>query len=844
MLRVTLAQLRAHGARVVASCLAIVIAVGFVVATLSLNATAKAGVLQAVGAQFVTSDVVVSDEDPYDGVDPLPALEPVLAGLPGVAAVSADRSTFVEVRLPDRTGATSAQAEGVGTSARLQWHRLSAGRLPRTAGEVAVSDRVGVAPGAVLSLTHHPAPGAQEAPAPVTEQVTVVGTVDLGGDPRAGLVPRLFATDEALVSWGATSPERLRLAAGPGTSATSLRDTVSEAVAAAGGTGALVTTGGESAQAVADEFTGDAQSITTVLLAFGAIAVLVAGLVIANTFAVLLAQRTRELALLRCVGADRGQVGRSVLGEAAAVGLLASLAGVGAGSGLAHAVAAVAGRVDSPVPLTDVVTPASAVAVGVVLGTVVTVVAAAAPARAATRVAPLAALRPMSTAPVRSRAGVLRLVVGLLVFVPATAAMVLSARSGSLLPAVGAGAASFLGFLLLAQRLVPAVVALAGRPFARAGGVPARLAAGNAVRNPRRTAATATALVIGVTLTTAMVVGTSSTRVSALRGMDASYPTDVVVTGAEPLPPAAVAAVRGVGAVRGLALVDELQVVSTDGATGFGVDAVDPAEAAGVVRSQGRSPLPREGEIVLSALVAETAGVVTGDRLTLRADPGTGAPAAGGDVTFTVVLAPDTQQPAVVTAADARRLDADVQPTAAWVRLADGDSEVQAAATDEISEALAQVVPSSDVQGIASLRNSLDEILTTMLLIVTGLLAVAVVIALIGVGNTLALSVVERRQESGLLRALGLTRRQLRALLAWEALLVAGVAAVLGVALGTGYGLAGTVSVLSAEMPVVLAVPWAQVAGIVVVAALAGVLASVLPARRAARTPPVAAIAD
>ena len=131
-----------------------------------------------------------------------------------------------------------------------------------------------------------------------------------------------------------------------------------------------------------------------------------------------------------------------------------------------------------------------------------------------------------------------------------------------------------------------------------------------------------------------------------------------------------------------------------------------------------------------------------------------------------------------------------------------------------------------------------------MLLVVTGLLAVAVVIALIGVGNTLALSVVERRQESGLLRALGLTRRQLRALLAWEALLVAGVAAVIGVALGTGYGLAGTASVLVRETPVQLTVPWLQVTGIVVVAAAAGVLASVLPARRAARTPPVAAIAD
>ncbi|WP_432562920.1 FtsX-like permease family protein [Kineococcus sp. SYSU DK003] len=839
MLRVTLAQLRAHGARVVASCLAIVIAVGFVVATLALNATAKAGVLQAVGAQFTSSDVVVTPEDPYSEDQPLAALEPGIAALPGVAAVAADRSTYVQVRLPDRTGSTSAQARDVAAPGDLRWQRLSAGRLPQDASEIAVSDRVDVPLGAVVALSWYPSGDAPEGPVePLTEQVTVVGTVDLAGDPAAGLTPQVFGTDEALTTWGATTVDRLRIAAEPGA------DVLTTVAAAAATAPVTVTTGEAAAEAVAAAYTGDAAGLTTVLLVFGAIAVLVAGLVIANTFAVLLAQRTRELALLRCVGAARGQVGRSVLLEALAVGFGASVAGVLAGYGLAQAVAAVAGRVDSPIPLADVVVPVSAVVAGLVLGTVVTVAAAAAPARAATRVAPLAALRPLSTAPVRSRAGVLRLVLGLVLTVPATAAMVFFAWTGNLYAALPAGAASFLGFLLLAQRLVPAVVALAGRPFRRLGGVPAQLAAGNAVRNPRRTAATATALLIGVTLTSAMVVGTSSTRATALQGIDASYPTDVVVTAGEPLPGTAVEAMRATGDVQALALVDDLPVLTADGAAGFSVAGVDPVQAAEVVRSQGRSPLPADGQIVLSQSMAETAGVGDGARLMLHTDPdATGAPAGPG-VEFTVRVAPDTAEPATITAADARRLSPDTQATSAWIRLADGDGDAQAAAVDRISEALAEVLPTSEVTGIASVRNALDEILTTMLLIVTGLLAVAVVIALIGVGNTLALSVVERRQESGLLRALGLTRRQLRSLLAWEALLVAGVAAVLGVVLGTGYGLAGTASVLVAESPVVLDVPWLQVLAIVVVAALAGVLASVLPARRAAKTPPVAAIAD
>lgn len=841
MLRVTLAQLRAHGARVAASCLAIVIAVGFVVATLSLNATAKNGVLESIGRQFTSSAAVVQLDGTGagDAQDPLPALRDRLAALPDVAAVAADRSTYASVRLPGRSGATTTQVSALSPDGALRWERVSAGRLPASAGEVAVSDRVDVPVGATVAVTTYPTGGTDgTVPDPVTQDVTVVGTVDLAGDPRAGLSPRLFAPEATVVAWGATTVDQLRVAAAPG------RDVLAAVTAAASDQPVRVLSGTAAAQEVADSFTGDAASLTSVLLVFGAVAVLVAGLVIANTFAVLLAQRTRELALLRCVGADRGQVGRSVLLEAAVVGLLASAAGVLAGYGLAAAVAAVAGRVDSPFPLGDVVVPPTAVAAGLALGTVVTVVAAAAPARAATRVAPLAALRPVLSVPVGSRAGLLRFVAGLVLAVPATAALVLLARRGDLVPAVGAGAVSFLGVLLLAQRLVPAAVALAGRPFRRIGGVPARLAAGNAVRNPRRTAATATALVIGVTLTTAMVVGTASTRSSAAAGIDASYPTDVVVTSPQALDAEAVAAVRGTGHVAAMTLVDALSLTTADGSQGLSVTGVDPTEAATVVRSQGRTPLPREGELVVSRQWAHDSGTADGSTLTLhRVDETTGA-ATGPGVPFRVRVAARSAAEATVTLTDARRLDPALTPTGAWIRLVDGSTAQQAAATDDLSEALAKVLPTSEVTGIASVRNTLDDVLTTMLLVVTGLLAVAVVIALIGVGNTLALSVVERRQESGLLRALGLTRRQLRALLAWEALLVAGVAAVIGVALGTGYGLAGTASVLVRETPVQLTVPWLQVTGIVVVAAAAGVLASVLPARRAARTPPVAAIAD
>lgn len=177
-----------------------------------------------------------------------------------------------------------------------------------------------------------------------------------------------------------------------------------------------------------------------------------------------------------------------------------------------------------------------------------------------------------------------------------------------------------------------------------------------------------------------------------------------------------------------------------------------------------------------------------------------------------------------------------------WLRLAGAGDEAQSGVVDRVADRTSAAAPDAQVTGLVSVRAELDDVLDTLLLVVLGLLAVAVVIALLGVGNTLALSVLERRQENGLLRALGLTRRQLRAVLAWEAVLVAGVAAALGVALGGAYGLAGVATLLGREVEVVLAVPWLQVLAIVVVATLAGWLASVLPARRAARTSPVAAM--
>ena len=690
---------------------------------------------------------------------------------------------------------------------------------------MAVSERARADVGDVLTITTIDADGNES-----TSRATVTGIVDLQGDPEAGLYGRAFVTPGQAQAWGATDVTELRLAATPGFDAEQVR---LDAATALADRDVAVRTGAEQAEEAAAQLLGGTTALAAVLLVFGTVAVLVAGLVIANTFAVLLAQRTRELALLRCVGATARQVRRSVLGEALVTGLVSSAIGVAAGIGLAAAVSAVVGDLDSPVPLAGVSVPWYAVVAGLALGTLVTLLAALAPARAATRVAPLAALRPVDQAPLRSRPGLLRLVLGLLLVVPGVALLALGVVMSDVLIALPGGVLSFLGVVLLAQRAVPPVVAAAGRLAGRFGGVPARLAAGNATRNPRRTAATATALLIGVTLTSAMVVGSASTRASATASLEAEFPTDLVVEGYDgQLPaslPTTLQAVDGVVATSTL-LAGEVTGPDAQPVWTYGVDS---AEAAGVLRSTTEFALPGPGQALVPEWLAEGWAVADGDEVTLSGE--------GTSAEFTVLVIDGG--PLLLPVEGLQQLLPDAGIGELWVRLGESDPDAQIDAVDRVTDVVAEVDPTAAVTGVVTLRDQINEVLDVLLLVVTGLLGIAVVIALIGVGNTLALSVVERRQENGLLRALGLTRGQLRGLLAWEALLVAGVAAVLGVLLGGAYGLIGAASVLGEIGEVVLVVPWLQVGAIVAVATLAGLLASVLPARRAARTSPVAAIA-
>ena len=850
MLHLTLAQLRHHGGRLLASATAVVIAVTFVVVTLVGGSTAAATVRAALAAPYGSAAVVVGAPTallPADADDPF-AAPPSLAGavdavgaVDGVTDVALDTTSYAAVAVGEDGAATTAEVYPVEPAGSpLRWQQLAAGRLPERPGEVAVTERLDVAPGGVVTVAPEPPLAISEDDVPeaaAPEQLDVVGVVDTGGDPTASFAPRLFVTADQVAAWGSSaSSEELRVAAAPGTDEDALAGAVAAAAADALGVPVEARTAAAATDEVVSAQTGGALQLVSVLLAFAVVSVLVAGLVIANTFAVLLAQRTRELALLRCVGASRRQLRRGVLLEALATGLAASALGTAIGIGLTAVGSAVVGRVGAPVPLQGLTVPWWAVVTGLVLGTVVTVVAATSPARAATRVAPLAALRPLDPPPLRSRGGVLRLVAGLVLLLPGAAVLVLASVQGNLLLGLAAGVPTFLGVVLLCQRAVPAVVGLVGRLLARVGGVPGRLAARNSVRVPRRTAATATALLVGVTLVSTFVVGAASVRATTTSELEAQYPADVQVvdTGffdgaglpGDLLPAvAATPGVTGAAAVRG-ALVD-LGDVSEQPLLGL------PADVDGVVRST-TAGVPAAGDVRVGPGYAEVNGLEDGDVVTAT------GPSGSADL---VVRVDGRNDHPVVAVAELERLAAAPPVVEVWAAVADPEGRGAGGTVDAHTATASATAPDSYVAGAVLVRQGLDQVLDVLLLVVTALLGVAVVIALVGVGNTLALSVVERRQELGLLRALGQPARDVRRTLLWEAGLVAGVASVLGVGLGIAFGLAGTSSALASTAPVVLDVPWLQVAAVVAVATLAGMVASLLPARRAASTPPVAAMA-
>lgn len=822
MLSLSLASLRHQSRQYLAPGLAVVLGVAFVAATLALTGTLSSSVRAAVAGQYApySSVVVPGDDGPVPSV-----LATHVAGLDGVDAVD-----------PVRTGSAMIRGGGgesfamITTESDVSPHPVLQGRMPDSAREIALSETV--AAGSQLEVGDSVQVASLSGADDSTTRATVVGIVDVAGDPRyAGGTPAVFATAPGVTGLtGASGWEEIDVVGSADEEAVtaSLRSALE-----AKGADVTVRTATAQADEKVTQFSGGTNFISIFLLAFSAIALFVSAIVIANTFSILLARRARETALLRAVGSTRGQVIRSALIESLVVAVLFTatgvLLGIAAAWGLATVGWALAG--DALPELVFTVGP-RAVLVPVVAGVVVVLVAALRPVVRSSQVAPLAALRPDAALTAGSRAGRWRIAVGALLVLLGAGALVAGAVLPSVFVGVAGGLVSFTGVILVGTVLVPwavrAVGLVAARPFGPAG----RLAVDNAVRNPARAAATASALLVGVTLVTMTAVGAATARTAVTDFINGRYPVDVVVEGTD-VPDSSAAAIGRVDGVTDTAALSgtTATALAGDASTETMVAAL-PEDLGDVVRAPDVMPTVEHGSVAVSEAAARTAGVSSGDRVVLQGPNGRVAVTARVEGTFETAW--------LVDPATLGELDAAPATRALFVRLDDG-ADV-ATTVDEVKE-LAAGIEQGQVAGGAPVRAANMQALDTALVVVLALLAISVIISVVGIANTLSLSVIERTRESALMRALGMTRGQLRGMLGIESVLLALVGVVLGGALGTGYALAGTRALFGGQIPVSATLPWAQLAAIAAVAVVAGLLASVLPARRAARVSPAQALA-
>jgi putative ABC transport system permease protein len=802
MRTVLVASIRHHTRRYVAASVAVAIGVAFIVVVGMLTGATRSGLTADVGAPVSGVDRVVTT---YDAGEVTRLVE-----------VAADRDIPVltlgyAMEPVTRDGAQLAATADVAEASldpRLQWQQLESGRFPAAPGE-ALAD-VNRAKSSDIALGDVVRVGTGTA----AVDVEVVGMVDSPAAMGASLyVPweDLRRFEDTLwvdaVAWGG--------------SADLARATAPEAG---------VESAAEWTAARQAEISRGVDVIAIMALLFVAIALFVGVLVITNTFSILFAQRMRDFALLRCVGVTRRQLRRAIRLEALALGLAAAAAGVVLGALAGAGLVALVRRwfTDMGPAALDPVWAGTAFAVG----TLVTLGAAWLPTRTATGVAPLAALRPDTGVDVRSAAGRWRLGLAALCLTGGGALLAVAVAGRSLPAMLAGGMASFVGVLLAGPVLVPWLIRLADR-LPGAGPV-RRLATGNAVRNPRRTATTAASLLVGVTLTTAILTGLASSRTAIDRDMDESYPLDATLTAVEaPLGASLAERVAGTTGVTDVRTLDG--TVARIGRVrvpllGSGVD-------TGVVR--GPTDLsPRDGVVLLPYDVVEELPTRLAEQVWEDAE--LTVVVAGRERTLRVETRDGWGRAGLVSPATLQALDPDPRPTAVWAR-ADAGTDAEDLSGDLAALAGAAGAELAGGFGNRSWVSLQVDILTGS---VVGLMAVAIVIALVGIANTLGLSVLERARENALLRAMGLTRRQLRRAMAAEGLLLSSVAAVLGTAIGLVFAWVG-VQVMVADVVegAGFTVPVWQVAAVAAVAGVAGLAACVLPARRAARVSPAAGLA-
>jgi putative ABC transport system permease protein len=587
------------------------------------------------------------------------------------------------------------------------------------------------------------------------------------------------------------------------------------------------------------------------MLGFAGIAFLVGIFLIINTFSMLVAQRTREIGLMRAIGSSRKQVNRSVLAEALLLGVVGSILGVGAGVGIAVGLMKLMGMTGMNLSTDDLTVAWTTPVIGMVLGVVVTVLAAYLPARRAGKVSPMAALRDAG-APADAKAGVVRAVVGLLLtgaggFGLYLASAADKAAEGSLWLGLGV-VLSLLGFVVIGPLLAGGVVRILGAVLLRAFGPVGRMAERNALRNPRRTGATGAALMIGLALVACLSVVGSSMVASATQELDRTVGTDFIIQ-SDSGQRMTSQAVQAVKSTPGLTRVTEYKTTEANYTTPDGktlkntdITAADPTYVSDLRKTTVAGNL-KDAYLPDSMSVhekfAEDHGIHIGSKIDVAFKDG-----ATAHLTVRAITSSDdvVDQGAKYTsiATLAKYVPADRMPLDQLV-FATAKEGQQDAAYKALKTALHDY-PQYTVRDQTDYKQELKDQIGQLLNLIYGLLALAIIVAVLGVVNTLALSVVERTREIGLMRAIGLSRRQLRRMIRMESVVIALFGALLGLGLGMGWG-ATAQQLLALQGLDVLDIPWPTIIGVFIGSAFVGLFAALIPAFRAGRMNVLNAIA-
>lgn len=607
-----------------------------------------------------------------------------------------------------------------------------------------------------------------------------------------------------------------------------------------------VRTGQQNVQDQRDDISDFTGFLKTALLIFAGVSLFVAAFLIFNTFSITVAQRTREFAMLRTLGANRRQILATVVVEAFVIGLVAAIVGVGAGIGFASALKGLFKALGIDLPATGTVIEPRTIIVGLLLGTGLTVLAALIPALRATRIAPVTGLREgaiIATPKQRRR----REIFGGIVATIGIALMLLGVLEvvtpGAAWVGVGAGAV-FIGTTLLSARLVTPLASVVGVPLERTRGIAGRIARENTIRNPNRTASTAAALMIGLALVSFVTVFAAGLKGSIDNAIDKTFTGDLILSNEDnfsDIPRKTVDAMKGVD---GVAVASPL-IYTQDIVQGIGkgnLTLVEPQTAAQVLslewKDGNQDLLTNMGpnDAVIDEKWGADHNLSVGDKFSVKTASGK---VLDFNVTGNFTDNTDFIGDYAASTANAAAFGEANGITNVFINLTPGADTATVRA--QIDDVLNQQFPTVKSENQQELKDSIAKSLDGLLGVVYALLAFSIIVSLFGIVNTLALSIHERTRELGLLRAVGTSRRQVRRIVRYEAVITALIGAVLGAVLGVIFAV--VISRPLASDGFILSIPVAQLVILLVVSALAGVIAAIGPARRASRMDVLEALA-